>query len=144
MIRITQHKTVSKSALKELVHLVTELRRDTSEHRGSVSDLKNIVTNKNAALVVAKDNAHIVGMGTLYIVGKIGKRVGYIEDVVVSSNYRGQGLGEKIMRALIVVARKNKLGTLFLTSHANRPAANNLYMKLGFEIVETNPYKLKL
>ncbi len=144
MIRIVPLKKVSKGVLRDLVGLVSELRRNPAEHRGTLADLKRVVTNKHAVMMVAQDGARIAGMGTLYCIGKIGKRVGYVEDVVVSGEYRGQGLGEKIMRALIAAARKNKLQDIFLTTHKGRAAANNLYTKLGFELVDTNPYKLRL
>jgi len=93
--------------------------------------------------MVAKDDGKIVGMATLYVMPKVGKRVGCVEDVVVGKEYRGQGLGEKLMRSIIAEARKKKVGSLFLTSASDRAAANVLYKKLGFEIVETNPYKLR-
>jgi|SRR3989344_9187211 len=144
MIRIAPLKTVSEAQLKDFIHLVSELRRNTDEHVGSLSDLEDIVNNKHAVMVVAQDDEAIIGMATLYIIVKVGKYVGYVEDVVVDSRYRGQGLGKKIMEAIVAEARNRKLTYLFLTSNAARDAANNLYQKLGFEIVETNPYKLRL
>ena len=144
MIRIVPLKKASQSILKDLVHLVSELRRNKAEHKGSLADLRHIVANKNAVMIVVQDGARVVGMGTLYMVRKVGKHVGYIEDIVVSHEYRGQGLGKKIMRSLITAARKQKLAYLFLTSNSKREAANKLYERLGFEIVETNPYRLKL
>lgn len=144
MIRVAPLKTVSETQLKDFIHLVSELRRNTDEHVGSLSDLEDIVNNKHAVMVVAQDDDAIIGMATLYIVVKVGKRVGYVEDVVVDSRYRGQGLGKKIMEEIIAEARNRKLTDLFLTSNAARDAANNLYQKLGFEVVETNPYKLRL
>lgn len=144
MIHVAPLKTVSESQVKDFIHLVSELRRNTDEHVGSLSDLEDIVNNKQAVMIVAQDDKAIVGMATLYAIVKVGKRVGYVEDVVVDSRYRGQGLGKKIMEEIIAEARKKKLTYLFLTSHAARDTANNLYQKLGFEIVETNPYKLRL
>jgi len=144
MIRVEPLKTVSEAQLKDFIHLVSELRRNKDEHVGSISDLEEIINDKNAFMVVAQDGEAVVGMGTLYVIIKVGKHVGYIEDIVVDSRYRGQGLGKKIVEELIAEARKRKLTYLFLTSHAARDTANNLYQKLGFEIVDTNPYKLRL
>jgi ribosomal protein S18 acetylase RimI-like enzyme len=143
MITITTLKQATKGELKDVIHLITELRRNPAEHKGSLADLRDIVADKKATMVVAKDGAHIIGMATLYVIVKVGKRFGCVEDVVVDSRYRGQGLGKKLMSALIAAGRKKKLAYLFLTSHAGRGAANNLYPKLGFELVDTNPYKLK-
>jgi ribosomal protein S18 acetylase RimI-like enzyme len=144
MVTITELKRADARTLKDIIHLISELRRNPAEHKGSPADLRDIISNKKAIMVVAKDGTHIVGMATLYLIPKVGKRVGYVEDVVVDSRYRGQGLGEKLMHALIAAARKKKLVRIFLTSHHGREAAHNLYRKLGFETWETNPFRLKL
>ena len=144
MINITELKKADTKALKEIRHLITELRRNPAEHKGTLSDLRDIVKDKKSIMVVAKDGKEVIGMATLYTKIKVGKHVGDVEDVVVDSRYRGQGLGKKLMLALIAIAKKKGLASLSLTSHGARGAANNLYQKLGFELVETNPYKLRL
>jgi ribosomal protein S18 acetylase RimI-like enzyme len=144
MVEIVQLKEANEHVLRDIRHLVTELRRNIAEHRGELSDIEDIVSNRNAMMLVAKDGEQIVGMASLYVIQKVGKRVGSIEDVIVDSRYRGQGLGKKLLEALIVSARERKLDEVFLTSNPDREAANSLYTKLGFELVRTNPYKLKL
>ncbi len=144
MIIIERQLEVSEQALGEINQLLPQLRENPKEKLGSIGDLQSIVEDQNVALVVAKDDGRIVGMATLYMITKFGKRGGHIEDVVVDSGYRGQGLGEKIMRALIDTARTEHIKTLYLTSRPERVAGNKLYQKLGFERKETNPYSLKL
>ncbi len=144
MVTVTELKRADAKTLKDVRHLITELRRNPKEHRGSLAELRSIVKDTHSLMFVAKDGANIVGMATLYLLTKVGKHIGYIEDVVVDSRYRGQGLGEKLMRAAIAAARKKKLVNIYLTSHPGRAAANSLYTKLGFEVVETNPYRLRL
>ena len=143
MVEIVQLKTAKKGNLTDIIHLLSELRRNPAEHTGTLSDLRDIVGNKKAVMMVARDGTHIVGMATLYVVVKVGKHVGFVEDVVVDSRYRGQGIGKNLMHALVALARKKKLVYLFLTSHDKRGAANKLYQTLGFELVDTNPYRLK-
>jgi phosphinothricin acetyltransferase len=70
--------------------------------------------------------------------------IGTIEDVVVSSDYRGQGLGRKLMENLINIARKEKLISLNLTSSPKRVAARNLYQSLGFNLSDTGIFWMKL
>ena len=115
-----------------------------SDKTGLLPYLKKIVEDKNTALIVAKDDGRIIGMATLYMMTKFSKRTGQVEDVVVDGNYRGQGLGEKIIRQLIDMARAEKVRTLHLTSRPERAAGNKLYQKLGFELKSTNPYRLKI
>jgi len=144
MIKIEQLKEASEQGAQDISLLLTQLRENADEHTASLNELQAITGDKNTALIVAKDDGHIVGMATLYILVKFGKRVGTIEDVVVDSKYRGQGIGEKLMRAAIDAARAASVKTLHLTSRPERTAGNMLYKKLGFEIKQTNPYRLKL
>ncbi len=133
----------SREAAKDISSLLAQLREDPSEHKAALSELRDITTNKNVVFIVAKDGKKIVGMAMLYVMQKLGKRIAYVEDVVVLSEYRGRGLGEKIMRAIIATARAKKVRTLNLTSRPARVAANKLYQKLGFEQKETNVYRMK-
>ena len=131
-------------ALRDMKALIAQLRADKAEHGGTLADLREIISDKHAHMAVAKDGTRIVGMATLYILQKIGMRSGQIEDVVVDNSYRGQGLGEKIMRLLIAHARAKKVTSLNLTSRADRVAGNAMYKKLGFEKKDTNVYRLTL
>lgn len=134
----------SKEAVADISKLLTQLRENPKEHKASLSDLRDITADKKAVLIVAKDGQKIVGMATLYIMQKFSKRTAHVEDVVVGSAYRGKGLGEKIMRAVIAAAQAKKVRTLHLTSRPVRVAANKLYQKLGFQSKETNVYRMKL
>ena len=143
MAEISQLTTASEQALADLNGLVAALRRE-SETKGTFLELKKILDNEQTAVFVAKDREKIVGAAFLFIAQKIGKCIGYVEDVIVSDKCRGQGLGKGLMSAVIDEARKRGCTYLHLTSKPDRVAANKLYQKLGFEVVKTNPYKLKL
>lgn len=67
-----------------------------------------------------------------------------IEDVVVSSAYRGQHLGKQLMEYIIKEATRYALLELYLTSNSKRVVANNLYQSLGFQKKETNCYVMKV
>lgn len=90
---------------------------------------------------VTKDNL-LVGMGTLVPIRKLFSFCGTIEDIIVDVNYRGNGLGRKIIDNLLT--RGDRLGMKFfdLTSRPKRKEANKLYRSLGFKRRETNLYRL--
>ena len=145
MITITQLKEVSTETLQDINQLLPQLRTDSSEHRGSLSDLREIVGNtENIITLVAKDDSRIVGMAALYVIVKVGQRIGHIDEVIVDAKYRGQGLGEKLVAGLIAAARSKKVTELFLTSRSERVAAIKLYQKLGFTPKDTSVFRLKL
>lgn len=61
------------------------------------------------------------------------KPFGFVEDVFVGEELRGQGIGTKIMEELIKTAKKEKCYKLILTSRYSKPKVHELYEKLGFE-----------
>lgn len=144
MVIVTVLTEASKEIVQDLNVLMHELREGQTVSDGTLPELKQVLADKNTTLVVAKDGDRIVGVATLYVIQKIGKRIATVEDVVVASSYRGQGLGEKIMQKIIAVARMRKVQTIGLTSRPERVAGNKLYQKLGFTQKETNVYRLKL
>lgn len=143
-MEIAKLKDASRDILHDINSLLVQLRNDSSQNRGTLEELRDVTSNRNVITMVARDGERIVGMGFLYPIIHVGRRTGHIEDVVVDSAYRGKGLGEKIMQALIDTARKRNLTALYLTSRPARVAANKLYQKLGFVGKKTNVYKLTL
>ena len=65
----------------------------------------------------------------------------WIEDVVVSENARGKGVGKLLAAEAIKLAEKYGAKTVDLTSRPSREAANNLYISAGFQQRETNVYR---
>jgi ribosomal protein S18 acetylase RimI-like enzyme len=63
-----------------------------------------------------------------------------IEDVVVDNSFRGRGIGEALMRALLDLARTSGARGVSLTSNPRRASANRLYRKMGFRRRQTNSY----
>lgn len=85
--------------------------------------------------------AGIALMGTYQV---ISGHKGWIEDVVVDENYRGQGIGRLLVEKLLEVAREKRLSEVLLFSAPHRKAAISLYTSLGFQHRETGLYGLKL
>lgn len=86
----------------------------------------------------------LVAMGWIYPRKTLPWNNATIEDMIVDEKYRGQGLGEKILKDLIRWAKDNNVGIIELTTNPKRTAANGLYRKIGFAQFETNHYLLKL
>lgn len=142
MITVNQLTEVSEQNIQELELLSGMLHGD--ERRSSSEEIESILLNPSIIFVVAKDSGRIIGMGALYIHQKIGKVGSYIEDVIVDSAYRGQGLGKKIVQALIDGARERGVVSISLTSRPERIAAHTLYEKLGFKKYDTNVFRITL
>lgn len=94
-----------------------------------------IRSNPDHIVAVAEINGKIVGATTLLIEQKFihnGGKVGHIEDVVVDKNHQGQGVGEKIMRYLIEIAKEEGCYKTILDCTDD---VKEFYEKLGFKHV---------
>lgn len=140
---IKEIHTLSDSQKSDLKGLMNELAPDI---KVTAEIIERVVASHDTHLYAALDNdSHIVGCATLCVFDSPTGRKASVEDVVVLSSYRGQGLGKRLMEHLIDYAREN-LGDidLHLTSHPTRVAANALYQSLGFEKRDTNFYRMQL
>lgn len=141
---ITTLKEASDGAVADISRLLAQLRENSDEHTTSRAELETIVGDPNAFLVIANDESRTIGMGTLYVLNKFSKKTAFVEDVVVDSGYRGQGLGEKIMQEILAIAKREAVRTVYLTSRPERVAAHKLYTKLGFQKKDTTVFRLAL
>ena len=88
---------------------------------------------------------HIIGCASLCVLHSPTGRKASIEDVVVGSGFRGQGIGRALMEHIIGFAQRELAPVdLNLTSRPERVAANELYRKMGLERRETNVYSLRI
>ena len=107
--------------------------------------LQAAVADPSTHQFAAVEDGHIVGTASLCVSHSPTGRKGGIEDVVVSSAFRGRHIGRLLMEHIIDYARKNLAPiVLHLTSRPFRESANHLYQAVGFQPYDTNVYKLKL
>ena len=106
-------------------------------------ELRAIIEDSASQLFIMRDDERIMGMLTLgHYTSPTGRKV-WVEDVVVSADYRGKGLGRRLINHAIEYCRENLSPcTLMLTSNPARIAANELYRTSGFEPKQTNVYKM--
>ncbi len=68
---------------------------------------------------------------------------GWIEDVVVDKDYRGMGIGRKLIEKLLAISIEQQLIEVLLFTEEHRTSAIELYEKLGFNKRDSNIYILK-
>ena len=97
----------------------------------TLRDPKNIV-------LVAIENGLISAFGVAYTVGEEGE----IATLAVDEAMRGRGLGEAILRALLIECVGRGGRRIFLEVREGNASAQRLYEKLGFQTVgrRTNYY----
>lgn len=92
---------------------------------------------------VERDADKIVGMATLEIGETMMGTQGYVHDVVVSSDYRGKGIGKMLMEKVIAEAHALGAKHIDLTSNPKRNTGQ-FYTSLGFVKRETECYRKEL
>ncbi len=88
--------------------------------------------NSNHLIYVIEDNNQIIASGTLLIEHKFihncGK-VGHIEDIIVDKNYRGYGLGKKMVNYLVDRSKEFNCYKVILNCNEFN---QSFYQKMGF------------
>lgn len=111
----------------------------------TVDEVSEIVASPATVLLVARDaKSRIVGSLTLALFRiPTGVRA-WVEDVVVDRSVRGMGIGAALIAEALQRAVDAGARTVDLTSRPSRQEANRLYRRMGFEMRETNVYRVEL
>ncbi len=126
------------SDIPEMVELLCELFAieddftiDREKHKHG---LNLLLENHDAIVLVTEEENRVIGMATVQplISTAIGERVGLIEDVVIASRFRGNGIGKRLMERLIGEAQKAGMKRLALGADERNDRAIVFYQKLGF------------
>jgi phosphinothricin acetyltransferase len=88
------------------------------------------ISDPNSITLVSVDNNTISGVASLHIINKLTRTLGLIEDVAVNENYRGKGIGKKLVQKLIGLASDKKCDKIILNSSEKN---SSFYKKIGFE-----------
>lgn len=94
-----------------------------------------IATHPNNELLVWDDDGVVVGCLQITFIPGLSHRSAWrmqIEAVRVARERRGQGIGEKMMTAVIDMARQRGCRTVQLTTDKSRKDAHRFYARLGF------------
>ena len=141
-LRVDIATQVTDELLANLNHLLPQLSSTAAPL--TFDDLEGVVNSPTLQLFVARVDDVIVGTLTLVVFTIPTGVRGWIEDVVVDAGTRGMGVGEALSLAAIDEARRLGVRSIDLTSRPSREEANALYQKLGFELRNTNVYRLAL
>ena len=138
-MKIIEIRDYSEEVLNAVNNLLPQLSSSASPL--TKEDLVAIINSESSHLLMAIDNGIYYGSLTLAVFSiPTGVRA-LIEDVVVSENARGKGVGRVLSLHAIELANQIGAKTVDLTSRPSRKAANSLYQSIGFKQRETNVYR---
>lgn len=140
-MEILELKSYTQAQFEDLKQLMTEL---SDKVNFTQTDLILVLKDSNCHLYIVLDGERVIGCATLCVFHSPTGTKASIEDVVVSSAYRGQHLGKRLMEYVLEQAKAYAPNELHLTSNPMRVAANKLYQSLGFQKKKTNCYQMSI
>ena len=109
---------------------VFEVEKNCFEDYWSKDSFKKELSNNLAKYLVAKIDNKVVGyVGIWFVVDE-----GHITNVAVHEDYRGQKIGDQLIKELVQVCKNNKIISMTLEVRASNVVAQNLYKKYGFKM----------
>ena len=138
-MNIVQLHNLTDEQVQDILNLMNELD-DTVAVTPAM--IRAAVSEPSTHFFAAVDDGRIVGCASLCVTRHPLGQKGMVEDVVVSSEYRGRGIGRLLMEHIVDYAQGLAPIELCLTSRPARVSANKLYRAIGFQPYQTNVYKL--
>ncbi|MDB6110348.1 MAG: hypothetical protein JWR69_2098 [Pedosphaera sp.] len=137
--------------LPQLADLLIELFTAESDFQPDrtkqLRGLRHIIEHPEIGrILVAREGSEIVGMVSLLftISTAEGGPVALLEDMIVRSTHRGQGLGPRLLQHAIQCAQAQGLSRITLLTDGHNAKAIGLYAKHGFKPSGMLPMRLHL
>ena len=141
-MRIEAATEATQELLDALTSLLPQLNPQLKPF--TMERLSTVIGDPATTLLVVRDDGRIVGVAAVLVYATPAFVKARIEDVVVDEHSRGKGVGEALVRRCLEVARQRGAEIVELQSARWREVANRLYPRLGFELRESNLYRLNL
>jgi GNAT superfamily N-acetyltransferase len=136
----------ANEASPDLLDALTALLPQLNPHLKplTMERLSTVIDDPATTLLVARADGRVVGVAAVLVYATPAFVKARIEDVVVDELARGKGVGEALVRRCIEVARERGAEIVELQSARWREVANRLYPRMGFQLRESNLYRLEL
>lgn len=146
--RITPATLSDIPALCELLAILFSQEADFQpDGEAQCRGLARILGSPETGLILAaRQDSRVVGMvSLLYTVSTaLGARVALLEDMVVSPEARGSGVGSRLLEQAIQSARRNGCKRITLLTDRANESAQRFYQRHGFGFSAMIPLRLSL
>lgn len=123
--------------LAELFQIESDFQIDAAKQRAGLELLLN---NDTACVFVAQtnDSHQVVAMCSVQILISTaeGAKVGMVEDLIVEAAYRGQGIGQKLLKHLEHWAKQQGLKRLQLLTDKNNQPTLGFYARQNWQTTQ--------
>ncbi len=129
--RIKNDLTIEVMKMQDLDEVMEVEHRCFTTPWSRYSFTHELKDNQFSHYLIARHLGKIIGYAGMWIV----LDEAHVTNVGVLPEYRGEGIGELLMRSLIAMAKNRGAKKMTLEVRKNNYVAQNLYSKLGFEPV---------
>ena len=126
--------------IPSLLELLYELGRPKPQKDNELETftklLKNYMQEDDKKILVAElENSKIIGMVSIVFLSRLNQNTleMYVPELIVSQNYRSNGIGKKLINFSIDIGREEKCRRMRLESGNQRTESHKFYRNLGFE-----------
>lgn len=141
-VEVHQIAKVTRDLTEALSRLLPQLSPERTDFDREA--LCQLVASPHCRLFVATDekseSQQTLGMLSLLTFPTLAGVRARIEDVVVDTQFRGQGVGKALLDRALTEAEALGALAVDLTSRPAREQANQLYLQMGFSLRNTNVY----
>ena len=129
--------------VKSIIELQTQLDRPSPKDRYETKKFRNLVksyiqsnhTKGNHGIILAMIGSKIIGMVSFVLLERLNQPLSefWIPELLVSKEYRSQGIGKLLVQKCESLAKRKKCYRIRLESRNDRIDAHNFYKKIGFQ-----------
>ncbi len=129
-MELPKHNIKIDNMTVKTVEAVSQVEQESFATPWSFDSLVEELSNPLAVFRTAEVDGDIVGyVGMHHIIDE-----GYITNIAVMPNFRGNGIARALMNDLLEYGRANKLRMITLEVRESNKAAQKLYSSLDFKI----------
>lgn len=133
----------NKSNMKDIYNLICELKNKEFDYAKFETAFTSKIEDEKNYYIIGIEESNVIGFLSLVIDYQLhhAEKVATIEELIVSSKYRSNGIGKKLLENAIDYAKNNNCEVIELTSGFSRERAHKFYEKNGFT---KGSYKFKM
>lgn len=117
-----------RAAVPEDLEIVAEIEKEVFSEPWSLDGFKQALSSSDNVVLVISDETDIYGYLVLYT----SMDEGELMTIAVRPGFRGYGLADKLVKAMVEEGRRRGLVNIFLEVRKTNEAARSLYRKNGF------------
>ena len=132
-------RTCTTKDVSEITKLLEELGRPQPKNKVERTKFRKLIhqylSDSDKQILLAEDNSKTVGMASMVFLPRLNqsKPELWIPDLVVSKDYQNKGIGKKLIKACVKIAKTKNCFRIILESGNERKDTHEFYKKTGFE-----------